>query len=268
MAELGPPVDFVQAFAVPFASLAICHILGVPGSDSHRFEKLTNLVFDPGSNLQDIVALLKDFRAYLARVIGEKRAEPGDDVLSQIIADNDFDDDDLVGSAWLLFEAGHETTANMLSLSVLALLSEEDRWQRLQGDPAAIDAAAEELLRYLSIVPTSFVRTALEPVELGDVVVEAGQTVAVSLAAGNRDPVKFLDPDALDLGRDARGHLAFGYGPHMCLGQHLARLELRIALTKLVERFPSLRLAADAGEPEFFDGGRPVYGVRKLPVTW
>jgi cytochrome P450 len=268
MAQLGPPVDFVHAFALPISSLAICHILGVPGTDRHYFEEPTSLLMDPRSSYKDRAAAALDFRAYTERVIGEKRAEPGDDLLSELIGYEDFDDEDLPGIVQLLFEAGHETTANMLSLSVLALLSEQDGWQRLHGDPAAIEAAVEELLRYLTIVQTANVRTALEPVELGDVVVEAGQSVAVSLAAGNRDPVKFSDPDALDLRRDARGHLAFGYGPHMCLGQHLARLELRIALAKLVDRFPSLHLAADAGEAEFVDDERFIYGVRNLPVTW
>lgn len=266
MARLGPPVDFVQAFALPVPSLTICHILGVPGTDRHRFEELDDP--DPSSSPRDVVAAIDAFRTYIARVIAEKRAEPGDDLLSELVAHEAFDDDDLVGIAWLLFEAGHDTTANMLSLGVLALLSEEGGWERLQGDPLAIEAAVEELLRYLTIVHTADTRTALEPVEIGDVLVQAGQSVTVSLAAGNRDPVKFPDPDALDLGRDARGHLAFGYGSHMCLGQHLARLELRIALAKLVDRFPSLRLADDAGEAELHDDERIIYGVRKLPVTW
>jgi cytochrome P450 len=136
------------------------------------------------------------------------------------------------------------------------------------ADASSIDTAVEELLRYLSIFPNAVPRTALEDVELGGVLIQAGQSVTVSLAAANRDPEQFEQPDKLEFSRSSKGHLAFGQGRHMCLGQHLARLELQIAFPRLIERFPTLRLAVPAADIPVYGGEHILYGVRQLPVAW
>lgn len=269
MEEAGRPVDLVRTFALPISSFTICEVLGVPHADREQFERPSAVLADPHADTEEKRAALVDFSAYCLQVVAEKRASPGGDILSELILRGELSEDEIVGLARQLFEAGHETTAAMLALSVVTLLGERARWEALRADPSRIENAVEELLRYLSILQMgTFSRTALEDVELGDVVVKRGEKVVVSVAAANRDPEKFPDPDRLDLGRDAGGHLAFGHGRHMCIGQHLARLELTVGLRGLLRRFPRLDLGVGVEELRFFDGNHQLYGVETLPVTW
>lgn len=166
-----------------------------------------------------------------------------------------------------LLIAGHETTASMLSLGVVALLRHPDQLAALRADEDLVPNAVEELLRYLTVVHIGLRRIATEDVEIGGVTVRAGEGVVVALQAANRDPAVFADPDTLDLTRDAGQHLAFGHGLHHCLGQSLARAELQIALPMLFHRLPGLRLTGPATEELAFEG-RAVHGVRELPVAW
>lgn len=266
MRRAGPPVDLVATFAQPVPSLAVCELLGVPDEDRGRFERPSTAMMNPECTPEEELAAFADFCEYGREVIWRKRSRPGEDLLSEVVRSGELTDDALVGLALHLFMAGHETTANQLALSVFALLREPARWETLVARPALIPGAVEELLRYLTIVQVgAFTRTALDEVELDGAVIEPGEAVTVSLSAANRDPRRFRDPDALDLTRDAGGHLAFGYGRHMCLGQHLARVELQAALAGLVRRFPTLRLA---GEAPLHSGERFLYGVRRLDVTW
>jgi cytochrome P450 len=186
-----------------------------------------------------------------------------------VIAEGELNEAEVAGLARQLFEAGHETTASMLAVSVFALLSERSRWDALRADPRLVDRAVEELLRYVSILQAgTFSRTATEDVALGDAVVAKGEKVIVSIPAANRDPRVFPDPDALDLHRDAAGHLAFGHGRHVCIGQHLARLELRVGLRGLLARFPGLELAVPPEQVRFHGGEHLLLGVEALPVRW
>ncbi|WP_433679925.1 cytochrome P450 [Nocardia sp. CA-119907] len=171
------------------------------------------------------------------------------------------------GVGVLLLIGGIETTSNMLAMGTFALLRHPDQLAALRADPDLADRAVEELMRYLAIVHT-LTRSALEDVELGGQVIRAGQTVALSPQAANRDPAKFEHPNSLDLRRNAMGHLGFGYGIHQCLGQHLARIEMRTALPALISRFPTLQLAVPADEIRMRPDGLGVYGVQRLPVTW
>ncbi|ADB50378.1 cytochrome P450 [Conexibacter woesei] len=269
MERQGSPVDFVRAFAAPVPGLAICAMLGVPGSDREHFERPTQVSEDPRSTAEEQIAANNEFRAYSHGVIQRKRAEPGDDLLSEVIATSDLSDAELAGLALQLFSAGHETTVSMLALSLLALLGDRRRWEQLCADPSLVDGAVEELLRYLTIVQVgAFTRTATEDVELDGTVVKAGEGITVSLSAANRDPSKFPDPDLLDLARDASGHVAFGHGRHICLGQHFARLELQVALAALTRRFPTLRLAVPSEEVPMYPSEQFLYGVHELPVAW
>ncbi len=167
----------------------------------------------------------------------------------------------------MLFAGGFETTANMLALGTFALLEHPGQRKLLPGDPGLINNAVEELLRYLTIGHIGPQRAAIEDVEIEGVLIKKGQAVMMSLPAANRDPAHFEDPERLDITKPAGGHIAFGHGVHGCLGQQLARLEMRIAYPALFGRFPGLRLAVPPGEvptkQDMF-----VYGVHSLPVEW
>jgi cytochrome P450 len=269
MEAAGQPVDLMETFALPVSSFTICEILGAPWSDRERFERPSVVLQDPHASPAEKRAAMCAFMSYCRDVIAQKRAEPAGDLLSDLVVRGELTDAEIAGVAFQLFAAGHETTSNMIALSTFALLCRRDRWETLRADPSRVDAAVEQLLRYLTILQVgAFTRTALEEVELGGVRIQVGESVTVSLAAANRDPEKFSDPDELDLSDDAAGHVAFGYGRHMCLGQHLARLEMKIALPGLTRRFPTLRLAVPAEEVSFSDGEHLLYGIHTLPVGW
>lgn len=269
MEQAGGPIDLVPAFALPLSSFTICEMLGVPHADRERFERPSAVLADPRADAAEKRAALVDFSDYCRRVVAEKRVAPRDDLLSDLIGKGELSEDEIVGLARQLFEAGHETTATQLALSVFTLLSERSRWEELRRGPARIETAVDELLRYLSILQMgTFSRTATEDVELEGVVFKEGEKVIVSIPAANRDPEKFSRPEELDLDRNSGGHLAFGHGKHMCIGQHLARLELKVGLRRLLERFPDLDLAVPAEEIRFLGGDHQLYGVEALPVVW
>ena len=269
MEAVGPPVDFVATFALPMTSLAICALLGVPYEEHERFDRRDTAMQDPESSAEERAAAWRDFADLLGGVVERKRAQPGDDLMSQLVQVGELTDQELVGVGMFLTSAGHHTTTNQLALGMFALLDDRDRWEALVRDPSLVDSAVEELLRYLTILQLGTSnRTALEDVEIGDAVIRQGDSVAISLLACNRDPQAFENPDTLELSRDAGGHLAFGWGIHMCLGQHLARLELRIAFTALIERFPELRLAVTPDEISMHPGDADVYGPHELLVEW
>ncbi|MEU0570500.1 cytochrome P450 [Nonomuraea sp. NPDC005983] len=261
MAAQGPPVDLVQAYALPIPSLVICELLGVPYADHDFFQEQTADLVQLGIDSRRAVA---ELTRYLGELVRRKRADPGDDLISGLTGE--LTDEELANVAVLLLVAGHETTANMLGLGVFALLQHPGQRALLDAD---VDTAVEELLRWLSIAhlgaPT---RAALEDVEIAGELVRAGETVSMSLPAANRDADLFDDPAALRLDRPgARKHLAFGHGVHQCLGQQLARIEMRIGYRALFDRFPTLRLAVPADEVPTKDDA-VVYGVRSLPVAW
>jgi cytochrome P450 len=269
MEKAGGLVDLVPTFALPLSSFTICDVLGVPHADRERFERPSAVLADPHADAEEKRAALVAFSDYCRQVVAEKRVSPSDDLLSDLISKDELTEDEIVGLARQLFEAGHETTATMLALSVFTLLCDRSRWQSLREDPAQIETAVDELLRYLSILQMgTFSRTATEDVELGEIVVKQGEKVVVSIPAANRDPEKFSEPEELDLGRNASGHLAFGHGKHMCIGQHLARLELKVGLRRLLQRFPDLDLGVPVEEIRFVGGEHQLYGVEALPVVW
>jgi cytochrome P450 len=273
MRAAGPPVDLLHEYAVPIPSLAICEMLGIPHEERVRFEEPHDAAFDSQRSDEERDAAYESFRRFAEEIAERKRASPGDDVVSEVLATGELQEDELVGVVEQLVSAGHHTTANMLTLSVFYLLAERGRWEALRdavaADPAAVEPAMEELLRHQTLLQVgAFARTALEEVELGGVVVAPGQSVLVSLAAANRDPARFDDADRFDPARDASGHLSFGYGRHMCLGQHLARLELQVGLLGLLTAFPTLSLAVPVEEVRLHDGFNLLAGVYELPVEW
>ncbi len=269
LAEEGPPADLVRAFAMPLTMSVICSLLGAEPEDIPSFAPAVETRQDPEANSDSIVETMRAFRRFDRELVERKRKRPGADLMSELIRDTDLDDDELVNVAVQLFSAGFDTTANMLSLAIFTLLRDRTRWERLRADQSLVPGALEEILRYVTLIQVgTFSRTALEDVEMGGVVVRAGESVTVSLSAANRDPRAFDDPETLDLTRRASGHLSFGHGIHQCLGQHLARLELTAALTAVLRRFPDLRLAVREEDITFHRGDRQTYGLQELPVTW
>ncbi|GAB3134607.1 cytochrome P450 [Amycolatopsis stemonae] len=266
LAGLTAPVDLVKEFALPVPSLVICELLGVPYEDRGSFQANSAQFMVREQALEEKMGAYIALNTYLAELVTRKRAEPGEDILSDLAAQDDLTIEELTGVAFLLLLAGHETTANMLSLGTFALLEHPAALAELREDPSLMPGAVEELLRYLSVADI-FYRYATEDLSLGGETIPKGSTVVVSLLAANRDPRRFEHPDELDLRRNARGLLSFGHGVHQCLGQQLARIEMRAGFEGLLRRFPGLALAVPAGEVKLRTDMN-IYGVHELPVTW
>ncbi|WP_327418436.1 cytochrome P450 [Streptomyces sp. NBC_01233] len=266
MEKAGPSADLVTAFAKPIPTIIICELLGVPYVDRASFQEQIDKFMNGETGDEELMAAYTATQNYLAQLVAAKRANPTDDVLSEL-ADSDLTDEELQGISLILLAAGFDTTANMLSLGTFALLQNPEQLAALRADPALIDQAVEELLRYLSVAK-SFMRTALEDVEVGGQTIEAGTTVVLSYNTANRDSERYPDPHTLDLRRDSGGHLAFGHGIHLCLGAQLARIEMRVAFSALLKRFPTLRLAVPAEDVALRPETADIHGVKSLPVTW
>ncbi|MFH8569958.1 cytochrome P450 [Streptomyces sp. NPDC017993] len=266
LARLTPPVDLVKEFALPVPSLVICEMLGVPYADRENFQVNSAKFLVKDQSLDEKIAAYTALSTYLSELVTSKRAAPGEDILSDLARHDDLTIEELTGSAFVLLLAGHETTANMLALGTFALLEHPEQLAELRANPGLLPDAVEELLRYLSIADI-FYRYATEDIELCGETIGKGSTVVVSLLAANHDPRRFDDPDTLDVHRKARGHLSFGHGIHQCLGQQLARIEMRAGFDGLLRRFPTLELAIPAGEVKL-KTDMNIYGVHELPVTW
>ncbi|WP_020667425.1 cytochrome P450 [Amycolatopsis nigrescens] len=265
MERHGPSVDLVQAFTLPIPSLVICELLGVPYSERGRFQEHAIVMTSSIASMEEMATAYTALYEFLRELVLAKRANPTDDLLSGLLT-SDLTDEELTNIGIVLLGAGVDTTSNMLALGTFALLRDPEQFTVLRNSPDIADQAVEEMLRYLSIVPST-VRGALEDVELGDQLVKAGETVTISIEAANRDPETFTDPDRLDLNRTAGGQVAFGHGIHQCLGQQLARVEMRTAFPALVKRFPNLRLAVPAEQVRLRENV-VITGLHSLPVTW
>ncbi|WP_043725942.1 cytochrome P450 [Kutzneria sp. 744] len=269
----GPrPVDLVEAFALPVPSLVICDLLGVPYTDHDFFQRQSKAIIGRSTPPADRMAAMQALYEYLDELVGRKLVEPTGDLLSQLAARvnaGELARRDAAQIGVLLLIAGHETTANMIALGTLALLEQPAQLAVLRDsdDPELIASAVEELLRYLHITHNGRRRVAVEDLEIGGEVIRAGEGIIAAGDIGNRDPSAFGDPDLLDLARNPRHHIAFGFGVHQCVGQPLARMELQVVYGTLYRRLPDLRLAVDADRISFKHDGA-VYGVYELPVTF
>ncbi|TPQ17785.1 cytochrome P450 [Streptomyces sporangiiformans] len=269
MVAQGPPAELVSAFALPVPSMVICALLGVPYEDHDFFEAQSRRLLR-GPEAADTLDARDQLEAYFGTLIDRKQKEPGDGLLDELIheqlREGTVDRAELVSLATILLVAGHETTANMISLGTFTLLRHPERLAELRTEPALIPTAVEELLRFLSIAD-GLLRVATEDIEIAGTTIRADDGVVFSTSVINRDANAFTEPDTLDWHRSARHHLAFGFGIHQCLGQNLARAEMEIALRTLFERLPGLSLAAPADEIPFKPGDT-VQGMLELPVTW
>lgn len=269
----GPnPADLVEAFALPVPSLVICALLGVPYTDHDLFQGHSRNLISRSVPPEQRGASFQALHDYLDQLLERKLAEPADDLLSQLVARvraGELKRSDAAGIGVLLLVAGHETTANMIALGTLALLEHPGQLALLRDsdDPKLVAGAVEELLRYLNITHTGRRRVALDDIEIAGVTIRAGDGLIMANDIGNRDPGVFPDPGRLDVTRDARRHVAFGFGVHQCLGQPLARLELQVVYSTLYRRVPTLRRATALESIPFKHDGA-VYGVYELPVSW
>ncbi|SHN20697.1 cytochrome P450 [Actinacidiphila paucisporea] len=272
MRSLGAPADLMAEFALPVPSMTVCHLLGVPYSDHDFFQHHSRVIMDRNSGPAQIEEALGALAGLIGKLAEAKRTAPEDDLLSRLMIERvvpgELRIDELVSMAMLLLVAGHETTANMIGLSALVLLEHPEHLAALRENPDLAPGMVEELLRYLTVVRTGLPRLALEDAEIGGQTIRAGEGVVAMLAMSNRDGVVFPEPEQFDPERrEAHRHMAFGFGLHQCIGQPLARAELRVALVELARRFPGLRSeTALADVPQ-----RPMavtFGVAELPVTW
>ncbi|MYW66797.1 cytochrome P450 [Streptomyces sp. SID8379] len=268
MLARGRPGDLVRDFALPIPSLVICLMLGVPYADHDRFQSLSRTLLDNTAPHDEVTSAHVELTTFLERLAELKVREPGDDILSRLAARPDLTPQQVASLGFLLLVTGHESTANMTAISVCALLRHPEQADRLRDDPTLIPGAVEELLRHLTIIHLGLARAAKEDVEVGGVTIRAGEGVICMLSTANREPGLFgEDADTLDLDRDARRHMAFGFGVHQCLGQTLARVELRLILETLLRRVPTLRLAVPESALSYTTQNI-VYGLRELPVSW
>ncbi|GAA1004967.1 cytochrome P450 [Streptomyces sp. F-3] len=265
----GPPAELVRSFALPVPSMVICALLGVPYDDHEFFEEQSRRLLR-GPTAEDTRDARDRLQEYLDALIDRKQREAGegllDELIQQRLQEGELDREELTALAMILLIAGHETTANMISLGTYTLLLHPERLAELRADPSLLPAAVEELLRLLSIAD-GLLRQATEDIEVAGTTIRAGDGVIFSTSVINRDEDVYPDPDTLDWHRPARHHVAFGFGIHQCLGQNLARAELEIALRTLFERLPGLRLAAEPDEIPFKPGDT-IQGMLELPVTW
>jgi cytochrome P450 len=263
--------DLVSSLALPVPSMVICEILGVPSRDREYFHEKACATLSLSSHPEEVRRAYEEIVDYLRELVSMKRRAPADDLVSRLLTQQvepgNLTEEELVVMVHLLLMAGHETTANMIALGILALLDQPGQYVVLRENRELLPGAVEELLRYLSIVHLSPRRVAIEDLDIAGRRIRAGEGLLLLVSAANRDPSVFPDPDLLDLLRRPRNQIAFGYGMHLCLGQHLARAELEVTFDAVLERLPNLRLDVPIDSIRF-KSDMIVYGVHELPVSW
>jgi len=273
MAAAGPPVELYRSLAYPLPITVMAELLGMPYADNDLYQSWLTKILSAGDvPAEQVAQAFADMRGHVTELIAAKRAQPGEDLLTAMIRANEdgdrLTDDELLAHTEMFIMAGQDTTSNMISNSVVTLLRHPDQAELLRHRPELIPNAVEELLRVVPTAIASITRVATEDIELHGVMIWAGDAVITVEQAANRDPEAFPDPDRFDVTRLPKpGHLSFGHGAHFCLGANLARLEITVALSGLLRRFPTLRLAVP-DESLRWVPNQLLYRVRELPVTW
>lgn len=271
MLREGPPADLIPAFAVPVPLRLICRVVGVPERDVEFVRAAAQMSI--ARTYESSRSAQTELREFIEGLLRADQTGPRDGLLGQLSAggldSSDLARHELVDLLLVIMVAGHTTTANTIALSVLNLLENPERYQALREDPALVAPMVEEFLRIQTVVSDGAPRVAKQTLTLGGVTIRAGEAVIVSLTSANRDELVFADPDLIQLHRPGvHRHLAFGWGVHRCLGQHLARMELRVALTTLARTIPTLRLDLPFEQLRYAQGYQHLQGIRELPVTW
>ncbi|GAA5050846.1 cytochrome P450 [Nocardia callitridis] len=273
MIERGAPSDLVADFALPLPITVICEMLGVPFEDRTDFRLWSDAFLSTTRFTPEEVALYSQrMRDYIAELVAQRRVQPQDDMLSDLVQARDEHDrlseDELISMGQTILVAGHETTASQIPNFVYILLHHPDQLAQLRADPDLLPRAVEELMRFTPLgAAVGTARYATEDIEVGGVLVRAGEPVMAAVASGNRDESIFPDADVLDLRRSGAHHVGFGHGPHHCLGAPLARMELQVALQTLLERLPGLRIVDEESGIDW-KTGMSTRGPERLLVTW
>ncbi|TQC43158.1 cytochrome P450 [Rhodococcus sp. WS4] len=270
----GPkPTDLVEAFALPLPSAVISELLGVPHEDHKFFQDITETTVNRNSTPAEVARAVDELRGFVDKLIALKLDDPADDLLSELaqqrVIPGELTRREAADLGLLLLTAGHETTANMISLGTLLLLEHPDQLALLRDsdDPRLVAGAVEEILRYLTIPHFGRRRVAAEDIEFNGHLIRAGEGIILAADVANREADVFPDPDRVDIERDARRQIAFGFGVHQCLGQPLARVELQVVWSTLFRRIPTLSLATTVDKVPFKHDAL-IYGLYELPVTW
>ncbi|WP_240506318.1 cytochrome P450 [Thermoactinospora rubra] len=265
LGRLRPPADLHRELALPLPILVICELLGVPYEDRDHFRAWADAAADVTDRARSEKGLA-DLFGYGRQLVDRRRGRPGDDFVSRLLADG-VPEDEVAMMAMLMLFAGHETTVVAIGLGALSLLAEPAQWRALAEDPSLIPGAVEELLRWPGKGGGGIPRYARADIELDGVTIRAGELVLLDNGSANHDPAAFPDPDRLDVTRQAAHHLTFGHGLRYCLGAPLARIELQAVFTRLVPRFPTMRLAVPVEELRLHDT-KLTGGLVELPVEW
>lgn len=272
MISKGPPADLVRDFGLPVPSLVIALLLGVPAEGLEPFQQYTTTALDVRASEEQKTQAFIGMFTYLHDLVDRKAREPSDDLISRLVtervATGQINRETAAMTGLTMLVAGHETSANMISLGTVALLEHPEIFKRLgtSANPAVVANIVEELMRYLSIVHSQVDRVATEDFTLGGQSISAGDMVMMNLPAGNWDSEFVEDPETFDADRNTRGHLGFGYGAHQCIGANLARVEMQVAFATLARRLPGLKLAVAQHELKFKEAD--IYGMIELPVSW
>ncbi|WP_326566378.1 cytochrome P450 [Amycolatopsis rhabdoformis] len=266
------PADLVEHVSLAVPSLVICELLGVPYEQRDSFHEWARKLVDRTISVQERTAASEAINHLLETLVIEKEQSAAtDDLIGRLIARNRetpvLTRDEIVGTAVLLLIAGHQSTANMISLGVVALLENPEQKAQVMADPSLLPSATDEMLRYFSIGENLIARVAAEDIELGGVTIRKDEGIVVSGLAADWDDEVFANPERLDFHRDSRHHIAFGYGMHQCLGQNLARVELEIVFETLFRRLPNLSLAVPADELPYKNDAA-IFGIYQVPVNF
>jgi cytochrome P450 len=265
------PVNVIDAYAFPLPMQVICDLLGVPGDDRDDFREWSNIVLAGAfAGPEKMQTAAKAMISYIKRLLTDKRENPADDLLSDLVQVRDEGDalteDELIAMVFLLLVAGHETTVNLIGNGLYQLMLHPDQLARLQADRSLVPSAVEEILRYEGPLRMALPRFATEDFELGGQQIRKGDMVFISTLSANRDDEQFEEAETFDVGRERSPHVAFGHGLHFCLGAPLARLEGRIAFERLLDRFDGFAFATDPAELTWRPSGL-LRGLQTLPVT-
>ncbi|MEV8345398.1 cytochrome P450 [Streptomyces niveus] len=275
MEKLDGPVDLNTALAFPLPVMVICELLGVPFEDRDRFREWSDaFVSITAHTPEEMAAQRQQMIGYLGALVKRKREEPTDDLMGALVVASDeegsLNEYELIVMAATILVAGHETTVSMIGKIVLTLLRHPEQMAMLREHPEKLDHAIEELMRVNPIGDGGPLRITLEDVEVGGTLIPKGSAVLAAVCSANQDPDRFPGAQANEFDPErpeAVHHVAFGHGPHFCVGAALARAELQIVISSLLNRFPGLRLAEEVGSLELTTG-MMVHGLKELPVTW
>lgn len=272
MAAAGPPADLVESFSFAFPAIIICELLGIPAVDRHAFRRWTDAVVSTSTSTPEQVQdTYLHLAGYLAGLFAQRRAQPGNDLLTWLVQARDNEDRlteaELLFLGMALLVGGYETTAHQITNMVYTLLTHDRQLRQLKARPELLPNAVEEMLRFIVFGNALNPRIATGDVKLGAVLIRAGEPVLCSRSSANHDEQVFARGGELDFTRDPNPHVAFGYGPHYCLGAHLARMELQVALGTILPRLPGLHIAVPEEELTW-QAGTMMRGLSAFPLGW